>query len=322
MTWDPVSSRLLLASRHSLTLYHLTVDTVAGTVTVAETDDLDIVGSEGDLGDIAGMTIGPASYDDARTNLFVTSRFSHTVIELTIDGMVAPNTTTTSSSSTSSSSSSSSSSTSSTSTTMATTTTTTPGTTTTTTTQPEPVGGATFIDTAGHTHENAIAWLAAEGITQGCNPPLNDMFCPNDNVTRGQMAAFLVRAFDYTDAGTGDYFKDTVGNTFETAIDRLRVAGITQGCNPPDNDEYCPSDNVTRGQMAAFLVRAFGFTDSGTGNYFTDTDGVFKSAIDRLRVAGVTLGCNPPDNDRYCPDDLVTRGQMATFLKRGFDGLG
>jgi hypothetical protein len=164
--------------------------------------------------------------------------------------------------------------------------------------------------------------LAAEGITQGCNPPLNDMFCPNDNVTRGQMAAFLVRAFDYTDAGTGDYFKDTVGNTFETAIDRLRVAGITQGCNPPDNDEYCPSDNVTRGQMAAFLVRAFGFTDSGTGNYFTDTDGVFKSAIDRLRVAGVTLGCNPPDNDRYCPDDLVTRGQMATFLKRGFDGLG
>jgi hypothetical protein len=35
-------------------------------------------------------------------------------------------------------------------------------------------------------------------------------------------------------------------------------------------------------------------------------------------VAGVTLGCNPPTNDEYCPDDLVTRGQMAAFLKRGF----
>jgi len=46
---------------------------------------------------------------------------------------------------------------------------------------------------------------------------------------------------------------------------------------------------------------------------------VFETAIDRLRVAGVTQGCNPPDNDRFCPDDLVTRGQMATFLKRGFD---
>lgn len=39
-----------------------------------------------------------------------------------------------------------------------------------------------------------ILWLAAEGITQGCNPPLNDRFCPDKSVTRGQMAAFLARA--------------------------------------------------------------------------------------------------------------------------------
>ena len=39
-----------------------------------------------------------------------------------------------------------------------------------------------------------IAWLADNGVTQGCNPPTNDMFCPDDYVTRGQMAAFLRRA--------------------------------------------------------------------------------------------------------------------------------
>lgn len=38
-----------------------------------------------------------------------------------------------------------------------------------------------------------ISWLAEEGITKGCNPPDNDEFCPNDNVTRQQMAAFMHR---------------------------------------------------------------------------------------------------------------------------------
>lgn len=42
-------------------------------------------------------------------------------------------------------------------------------------------------------------WLAGAGVTLGCNPPTNDNFCPADNVTRGQMAAFLKRFNDYLD---------------------------------------------------------------------------------------------------------------------------
>jgi hypothetical protein len=38
-----------------------------------------------------------------------------------------------------------------------------------------------------------IAWLADAGVTKGCNPPANTEFCPNDNVSRGQMSAFLKR---------------------------------------------------------------------------------------------------------------------------------
>src|SRR5690606_14836879 len=55
-------------------------------------------------------------------------------------------------------------------------------------------GGGVFDDVNGHTHQTAIEWLKAEGITSGCNPPANTRFCPNDHVTRGQMAAFLARA--------------------------------------------------------------------------------------------------------------------------------
>ena len=72
------------------------------------------------------------------------------------------------------------------------------------------------------------------------------------------MAAFLVRAMGYVDDGGGDRFVDDDGSVFESAIDKLATAGVTQGCNPPINDRFCPGDKVTRGQLAAFLNRALG----------------------------------------------------------------
>ncbi len=191
------------------------------------------------------------------------------------------------------------------------------------TVEPEAVSGTTdtFVDDNSSIFESDIEWLAAEGITKGCNPPVNDHYCPNDFVTRGQMAAFLVRAFGYTDDGGGNKFVDDNTSVFEGDIDRLATAGVTKGCNPPVNDHYCPNDFVTRGQMAAFLVRAFGYTDDGGGNKFVDDNtSVFEGDIDRLATAGVTKGCNPPVNDHYCPNDFVTRGQMAAFLHRAFTG--
>lgn len=92
--------------------------------------------------------------------------------------------------------------------------------------------------------------------------------------------------------------------------------GVTKGCNPPDNRMFCPSDTVTRGEMAAFLVRALGYTDDGGGDLFVDDGSVFERAIDKLATAGVTEGCKPPDNDMFRPNSPVTRAQMAAFLHR------
>lgn len=122
-----------------------------------------------------------------------------------------------------------------------------------------PATGATgsFIDVpADHTFTNAISALANAGITTGCNPPDNTLFCPGDFVTRGQMAAFIARAAGLPAYDGPDRFTDDDGHTFEKAIERLAQAGITIGCNPPDNTQFCPGGFVTRAQMAAFMTRA------------------------------------------------------------------
>jgi hypothetical protein len=163
-----------------------------------------------------------------------------------------------------------------------------------------------------------IEWLADQGITRGCNPPENSLFCPNASVTRGQMAALLHRALAGTlRSGGPPEFTDTGRSIFSADIDWLGAAGVTRGCNPPENDLFCPDDVVTRAQMAAFLVRAFGYEAGAGSNRFGDDDGsVFEADIERLAEVGITRGCNPPENDLFCPDAPVTRGQMAAFLHR------
>ncbi len=114
-----------------------------------------------------------------------------------------------------------------------------------------------FDDSAGSVFAESIRWLSATGITEGCGPR---RFCPDDPVTRGQMAAFLGRALKLGSPSSPIVFTDTRGHIFEGAVSRLAHAGITVGCNPPTNTRFCPDGFVTRGQMAAFLVRA-GLTD-------------------------------------------------------------
>jgi hypothetical protein len=160
-----------------------------------------------------------------------------------------------------------------------------------------------------------IVWLWKSGITAGCT---TTRYCPEEPVTRGQMAALLSRALDLP-AAEDQGFTDAAGSVFGGDINRLANAGITKGCTEA---LFCPDQLITRGQMAAFFVRAFGLPPAQS--VFTDTSSsVFGSDIDRFAGAGLTTGCSA---DRFCPEDPVTRGQMAAFLRRasalpGWPGL-
>lgn len=105
-------------------------------------------------------------------------------------------------------------------------------------------------------------------------------------MTRGQMAAFLVRALGLPTTGT-DAFTDDNGSLFEANINSLAAAGISKGCNPPDNDRFCSDGPVTRGQMAAFLVRRFAYTDPvlGIGSPTTTRRCFRVTSIDSARRA-------------------------------------
>jgi hypothetical protein len=172
-----------------------------------------------------------------------------------------------------------------------------------------------FGDTNGHVFEQDVAWLSSAGVTKGCNPPSNGLFCPDNSVTRGEMATFLVRALGLTGGEGSNFFWDDNDSVHQTNIDRLAYWEITTGCNPPADDRFCPDDPVTRAQMASFLARALLLSDGWDIDYFDDDDSsVHVFNINRLAHSGITKGC---DDNSYCPEGLVTRGQMAAFLKRG-----
>jgi hypothetical protein len=122
-------------------------------------------------------------------------------------------------------------------------------------------GSQGFTDTGGSVFKADIDALAKAGITKGCNPPANTRFCPGETVTRGQMAAFLDRAFGYSGGTGGDRFVDDDNSVFEDNIERIAAVGVTKGSNPPANTRFCPHDPVTRQQMASFLWRALELAD-------------------------------------------------------------
>ena len=120
-------------------------------------------------------------------------------------------------------------------------------------------------------------------------------------------------------AGFTDVSSD---NVHGAAIDCLAALGITEG--GPDGlptDQYGPSLDVTRGQMASFLARlvvAAGVElPSAPADAFGDDDGTTHEAdINALAAAGIVDGY---DDGTYGPGDPVRRDQMASFLLRTHD---
>ncbi len=116
----------------------------------------------------------------------------------------------------------------------------------------------------------------------------------------------------------GGTFVDDNGSVHEGSIEAIAAIGVTLGCNPPTNDQYCPESPVTRAEMATFLTRALNLGEASVEPFSDIIGSVHAPAISAIAAAGITRGCNPPYNNEFCPDRSVTRGEMASMLRRAF----
>ncbi|OGF63670.1 MAG: hypothetical protein A2Y62_02150 [Candidatus Fischerbacteria bacterium RBG_13_37_8] len=161
-------------------------------------------------------------------------------------------------------------------------------------------------------------------ITGGCSP---NLYCPLQNVTREQMAKFICAAIEKkktsacTTAACSNIFADVPnGNIFCSYIEALYTNGIVSGCNTSPL-LYCPLNNTLRQEMAKFICNTM---EAANVDYCTETtcDEIFADVptsnpfcpdIESLYYNNIVSGCsNSPM--LYCPNNAVSREQMAKFL--------
>ena len=179
----------------------------------------------------------------------------------------------------------------------------------------------TFSDVpADHWAYDWVEGLYEAGLTSGYP---DDSYRPGNPVTRAEMAVFLLKGMN-----TGTYsppapdgshpFSDIAGHWAESWMEELYDMGLTSGY--PDGT-YRPQNDVTRAEMAVFLLRAkhgAGYSPPVTsGGTFSDIAGHWaEDWIDQLAAEGITSGYV---DGTYRPDNPVTRAEMAVFLTRTFD---
>ena len=150
-------------------------------------------------------------------------------------------------------------------------------------------------------------------------------YCPNNPVTRGEMAAFLERS-----KHGADFSKRPRAPCSPTsrrrAIRGLHRAALCRRHHQrlrPGTD-LLPERPVTRAEMAKFLLKTkcgSGYTPSTpVSSPFPDVplSNTFLPWINKLYNLGITLGCSSSPTLMYCPNDAVTRGTMAIFIYRTF----
>ncbi|MCY4368250.1 MAG: fibronectin type III domain-containing protein [bacterium] len=177
----------------------------------------------------------------------------------------------------------------------------------------------TFADDERNVHERSIDKLADLGISAGCDPELK-LYCPDEPITRAQMAVFLIRAMGES-AGRrsgSSRFSDVASDAwYRPYVERLAELEITVGFG---DGTFRPDDPVTRAQMAVFLTRAFsGLTPvENPSGVFDDvaSDASYASAVEGVLAARVTAGCGKTPGRNYCPGRPVRRDQIASFLVR------
>lgn len=169
---------------------------------------------------------------------------------------------------------------------------------------------ASFKDVStSNSFYDEINYLVEKEIIQGFS---DGTFRPNQAVTRAQAAAMIGRALGLDGSKKATQFADvSAGMSASGYIQAAANLGIIQGFK---DGTFRPNIEVTRGQLAIFLGRAFNLTKTTT-IHFTDVAANSSAYpfIGYLIAADITSGFS---DGTFRPNVAVTRGQFSAFMTR------
>lgn len=176
---------------------------------------------------------------------------------------------------------------------------------------------------------NNIVLMKSYQITGGCSVEPNK-YCPNDLLSKGQFATFIVRASNHPDGNTLPFngtqrFEDVPpSHVFFGYIQRLYDMGAAKPCGAGYYSQlprFCSEEPISRGDVAELLIGAkyrngVNFAYPSTP-YFSDVAASHPQFrfIQKMREQGITSGTTATT---YSPGDSLTRAQAAVMLIRAF----
>ncbi|KAB2332643.1 S8 family serine peptidase [Bacillus mesophilum] len=180
----------------------------------------------------------------------------------------------------------------------------------------------TFKDVAKHWAKDEIEVLASRSIING---KTSGSFAPEEDITRAQFAALLVRSLNLPASEEQGSFKDVSANHWAASdIEAAYAAGIISG---KLDGSFAPSENITREQMAAMLIRAVEYKDASLleglkpSASFKDADRINSYAKEAIDQAVALKLLNGNSNGTFGPKKNTTRAQAAVVLYRMLDAL-
>lgn len=180
----------------------------------------------------------------------------------------------------------------------------------------------TFKDVAKHWAKDEVEVLASRSIING---KTSGSFAPEEDITRAQFAALLVRSLNLPASEEQGSFKDVSANHWAASdIEAAYAAGIISG---KLDGSFAPSENITREQMAAMLIRAVEYKDASLleglkpSAPFKDADRINSYAKEAIDQAVALKLLNGNSNGTFGPKKNTTRAQAAVVLYRMLDAL-
>ncbi len=175
---------------------------------------------------------------------------------------------------------------------------------------------------AGNGHRSSIDCVVLFEVMRGRG---DGTFDPDSEVTRAQVASVLAAVVERLQPGLADPppagFTDVADTSVHAhGIDRLAALGIVSGGG---DGRFRPDASVTRGQLAALLVRTHRLLIGGdvtpSRAWFDDIEGTtHAAAISRARDLGLVRGV---DRLSFAPAVGARRDQVASLFAAQLDAL-